>query len=150
MRNRSTFPNSPPDSAKPTLEELKRARPIRGRGVPSRCFSHRERIHTLLRERGPAGVLSSELYDSPHLYGRSPRNRVSELRADGCLIETVPAGASVVKYILIRDSDGTPPPRHTPPPEIDSADWFERLEGKPRSSEDNSCAPDLPLFAGVR
>src|ERR1700687_1506210 len=132
-----------------SLEEVSRARPPRGNGAPSRTRSHYERILNLLRERGPVGVLSSELYDAPELYGRSPRNRVSEARQAGCLIETVPAGACVVRYILIRDSDGTRSPRHTSPPEIDSADWFEKLKGRPRSSEDNPCAPNLPLFAGI-
>jgi hypothetical protein len=86
--------------SKLTLEEFRRARPPRGNGAPSRTRSHYARILALLRERGAAGVLSSELYDSPNLFGRSPRNRISELRRDGHLIRTVPAGASVVCYIL--------------------------------------------------
>src|SRR5438128_11647178 len=73
-----------------TLDELAKARPKRGSGVPARCASHKSAILALLRERGSNGVLSSELYDNPHLYGRSPRNRISELRKpDGCLIQTI-------------------------------------------------------------
>lgn len=94
----------------PSLEEVAQARPPRGSGAPSRSRSHYDRILALLRERGPAGVLSSELYDQPHLFGRSPRNRISELRQDGHLIKTLPAGASVVRYVLLRDSNGTPAP----------------------------------------
>src|SRR5208337_2129891 len=80
------------------------ARPPRGSGAPSRTRSHYSRILVLLRERGPAGVLSSELYNSPNLFGRSPRNRISELRAAGHLIRTVPAGASVVRYVLAHEN----------------------------------------------
>jgi len=123
----------------PTPEQVRRARPPRGNGAPSRTRSHYDRILLLLRDRGPAGVLSSELYDAPELYGRSPRNRVSEMRQDGCLIETTPAGASVVRYILIRDGEGAAP---TSPA---SQDWYERQAGKPRAvvlpEKD-----DLPLF----
>jgi hypothetical protein len=86
------------------LEEMAKARPPRGTGAPSRSRSHYTRILELLRARGPAGVLSSELYDAPHLYGRSPRNRVSEMRADGQLIQTVPVGASAVRYILTHEN----------------------------------------------
>ena len=46
----------------------------RGVGAPSRTRSHYAAILQLLRERGPQGVLAAELYDNPHLYGRSPRN----------------------------------------------------------------------------
>jgi hypothetical protein len=65
-----------------TVEELERSLP-RGIGsAPARARTHYARILALLRERGPAGVLGSELYSAPHLYGRSPRNRISELRRD--------------------------------------------------------------------
>ena len=86
------------------MSEVEQARPHHGQGAPSRNRSHYDRILTLLRERGPAGVLSSELYDAPYLYGRSPRNRISELRKDGHLIQTVPAGASVVRYVLTHEN----------------------------------------------
>src|SRR6478736_8769324 len=111
-----------------TLDEVARARPPRGYGAPSRCQSHKERIRARL---------SSELYDSPELYGRSPRNRISELRKpDGCLIETVSAGASVVRYVLIRDGDGTPPQQlgsptglalSKPPEQFALSDYMRRI-----------------------
>src|SRR5438876_10084982 len=86
--------------SRPTFGDVAESRPPRGSGAPSRTRSHYDRILALLRERGPAGVLSSELYDQPHLFGRSPRNRISEMRRDGHLIKTLPAGASVVCYVL--------------------------------------------------
>src|SRR5258708_2328715 len=112
----------------PTLGEVGRTRPPRGNGAPSRCQSHKERILALLKERGSAGVLSSELYDSPELYGRSPRNRISELRKpDGCLIETIPVDSSTVRYVLLRDSNGEQPNQN--PPRTESRDWYEREHG---------------------
>src|SRR5438477_128012 len=94
-----------------SLEQVAQSRPPRGSGAPSRTRSHYARILALLRERGPAGVLSSELYDAPELYGRSPRNRVSEMRADGHLIQTVPAGTSVVRYVLTHENLSPTPAR---------------------------------------
>jgi len=134
-----------------TLDEVARARPPHGNGAPSRTRSHYDRVLALLRERGSAGVLSSELYDAPKLFGRSPRNRVSELRQDGCLIETVPAGSSVVRYILIRDSNGAAPPGHTSSVS-DSQDWYTAQTGKSRATvEPSGCTTGLPLFdAAVR
>jgi hypothetical protein len=92
-----------------TLETLAESRPPHGNGAPSRTRSHYDRILVLLRERGPAGVLSSELYDQPQLFGRSPRNRISEMRQDGHLIKTLPAGASVVRYILTHENPSRAP-----------------------------------------
>jgi hypothetical protein len=94
------------DSSRPALSEVARARPSRGSGAPARCSSHKAAILALLRERGPAGILSSELYDAPERYGRSPRNRISELRREGCLIEGSARGSSDWFYRLIRDKDG--------------------------------------------
>jgi hypothetical protein len=134
-----------------TLDELEKARPPRGPGAPSRCQSHKERIRALLKERGPAGVLSSELYDSPELYGRSPRNRISELRKpDGCLIETITVDASTVRYVLLRDSDGAAPNQN--PPRTESRDWYERTTGKSRAvvPESSTTEEILPLFSAVR
>jgi hypothetical protein len=89
-----------------------------------RAHSHYDRILELLRERGPRGVLSSELYDNPALFGRSPRNRVSEMRRDGFKIQTVHVSSSSVRYIL-----------HEPP-----------RAGNPNKAN----LPDsLPLFAGI-
>ena len=93
----------------PTLEEVANARPPRGMGAPKKAGSHYERILTLLKERGPAGVLSSELYDQPHLYGRCPRNRVSEIRKAGHMVRTLPAGTSVVRYVLTHENPAPPP-----------------------------------------
>jgi len=87
-----------------TLEQVAESRPPCGSGAPARTKSHYSRILALLRERGPAGALSSELYERPELYGRSPRNRVSELRKHGHLIQTVPAGASIVRYVLTHEN----------------------------------------------
>ncbi len=102
--------------SRPALSEIAKCRPPRGSGAPSRTRSHYERILALLKERGPTGVLSSELYDAPQLYGRSPRNRISELRKDGHLIETVPAWASVVRYVLVGENPAPAPARTTSRP----------------------------------
>lgn len=95
----------------PSLEEVAESRPPRGSGAPSRTRSHYARILALLRDRGPAGVLSSELYDAPDSYGRSPRNRISEMRKNGHLIKTVPASASVVRYVLAHENTAYAPHR---------------------------------------
>ena len=122
-----------------------------------RTRSHYAAILVLLRERGPAGVLSSELYDAPHLYGRPPRNRISEMRADGHLIQTVPISSSVVRYILTQENP-SPSPRSFPPRKAEqtrlsqSDDWYIRQTGKPRATvmAEKSTTDDLPLFQGVR
>jgi hypothetical protein len=98
-------------------------------GAPLRTRTHRERILALLRERGPSGVLASELYDAPHLYGRSPRNRISELRKGGYRIEGAARGASDWHYRLVQDKPQAPElpehwqdrPRMTGLPLFDSA-----------------------------
>ena len=147
-----------------TVEQLGQAIPLRGIGAPARSRTHYERILALLRERGPAGVLASELYDAPSLYGRSPRNRISELRQDGHLISGNARGASDWHYVLIRENE-SPTPRRSRPgkaeqlslpatPKMketmerverddfyesrgsDSADWYTRETGKIRPSVD--------------
>ncbi len=120
--------------SQPTISEVGRARPQRGSGAPARCASHKAAIHAFLRERGPQGVLGSELYARPELYGRSPRNRISELRKAGHLIEGKPQGCSDWFYCLIRDDKGVKPL-------ADSPDWYEREHG-PRPSAKH----DLPPF----
>lgn len=110
----------------PTLAEVAQARPRRGTGAPSRCASHKSAILALLRDREPQGVLGSELYNSPEKFGRSPRNRISELRGEGHLIEGKPHGSSDWWYRLIRDNAGAKPLS-------DSPDWYEREHG-PRPS----------------
>jgi Helix-turn-helix domain len=112
------------------LEEMAKARPPRGSGAPLRTRSHYERILALLRERGTTGVLSTELYDAPRLFGRSPRNRISDLRKHGHLIETKPAGPSSVRYVLLRENSS-------------SKDWFEHSTGRKRPG----VGVDLPLFS---
>ena len=125
------------DGVSPTIAEVAEARPRRGTGAPSRCASHKSVILALLRERGSQGVLGSELYDCPEKFGRSPRNRISELRRDGHLIEGKARGACDWWYRLIRDNAGAKPL-------ADSSDWYEREHG-PRPSGKPPC--DLPLFA---
>jgi hypothetical protein len=71
--------------------------------APLRTRSHYAAILALLIERGRAGVLASELYSFPEKYGRSPRNRISELRRDGFRIEGEARGASDWHYRLLQD-----------------------------------------------
>jgi hypothetical protein len=108
--------------------------PKSGSGAPARTASHRDRILDLLRERSSQGILASEMYDQPHLFGRSPRNRISELRRDGFVISGEARGASDWHYVLLPDSE----------------DWFERETGQPRPKA--ACeTTGLPLFdAAVR
>jgi hypothetical protein len=122
---------------RPTLGEVARARPHRGSGIPARCVSHKAAILALLRERGARGVLGSELYSQPERYGRSPRNRISELRKDGYLIEGKPHGFSDWWYRLIRDNAGVKP----------LSDSLERAHGPRPSDKQKEPADDLPLFA---
>lgn len=122
----------------PSLAEVARARPRRGNGAPARSRSHYEAILQLLRDRGSAGVLSSELYDAPNLFGRSPRNRISELRRDGHLIEGRPQGSADWFYCLIRDNAGAKP---------QAGDWYEREHGPRPAVSAPPC--NLPLFAGT-
>src|SRR5437016_1659634 len=103
-----------------SLEQIRQAIPARGKGAPPRTRSHYERILALLCERGADGVNGSELYAAPHLYGRSPRNRISELRKAGHLIEGKPRGGNDWHYRLIT---------------ADSGDWFERTTGRERPQD---------------
>lgn len=100
-----------------------------------RAHSHYQNILDLLRARGPLGVTSAELYSDASRFGRSPRNRVSELRADGHKIKTVFVSRDMVRYIL---QEG---PR----------DWYEEQTCKPRAAvaKGSTTLDDLPLFAGV-
>jgi hypothetical protein len=112
-----------------------------GKTWRERSHSHYQNILDLLRARGPAGVLSSELYDCPGKFGRSPRNRVSELRRDGFSIQTVHVNASTVRYVLLAGRAEQPAPR----------DWYEEQTGRARVHvvPAKSTTEDLPLFAGV-
>jgi hypothetical protein len=126
-----------------TFDELAQARPRQGIGAPSRTRSHYAAILQLLRERGEQGILGSELYSHPELYGRSPRNRISELRRDGHLIEGKPQGSSDWFYRLIRDNTGEKP-------KAESSDWYERVTGQPRPQQQRDDFSALPLFGGKR
>jgi hypothetical protein len=75
---------------------------------PARTDSQRARILSLLRERGAAGVLASELYDQPLRFGRSPRNRLSELRKAGFRIVGEARGSSDWHYTLIAEPQPIP------------------------------------------
>ena len=125
-----------------TIAELAQARPKRGTGAPARSRSHYEAILELLRERASQGhgVLGSELYSRPDLYGRSPRNRISELRKDGHLIEGKPHGSADWWYRLI-------PINAAMKPQAESRDWYERATGRPRPQLDKEDFSSLPLFA---
>lgn len=130
-------------NTEPSLGEVSQARPQRGKGAPERCASHKSAILILLRERGPQGVLGSELYSRPDLYGRSPRNRICELRKDGHLIEGKPHGSSDWFYRLIRDNAGAKP-------QAEPLDWYEHATGQPRSQLGKDDFSSLPLFRDTR
>jgi hypothetical protein len=117
-----------------SVEQIEQAKPRRPCGTPVRTRSHYDAILALLRERGPQGVLASELYDHPHLYGRSPRNRISELRRDGFVISGEARGASDWHYVLLPDS----------------SDWYQQATGKPRPAPSSEPGGALPLFDAVR
>jgi hypothetical protein len=104
-----------------------------------RTRSHYHRILEFLGQRGERGVLSSELYDNPALFGRSPRNRVSEMRRNGFDIETIHVNASVVRYVLHNaQSRATEKPR----PAL--------VHDKPGEWRDRPRVTRLPLFDAVR
>src|SRR5262249_11489057 len=125
-----------------TFDELAQATPRRG-SAPVRSRSHYDAVLELLRERGTQGVLGCELYSRPDIYGRSPRNRISELRKDGHLIEGTPHGSSDWFYRLVRDTSGVKP-------FADSPDWYERATGRPRPESQRDDFSALPLFRGKR
>jgi hypothetical protein len=135
-------------NSRPTLSEVAQAEPQRGTGAPSRTRSHYAAILQLLRERAVQGqgVLGSELYARCDLYGRSPRNRISELRRDGYLIKGKPHGSADWSYWLIRDNTGQsyPTSHHG---EVESAQ-----SPKPETAwEDRKPVTGLELFdAAVR
>jgi hypothetical protein len=136
------------NSARPTLAEIAPARPRRGAGALSCCASQKSAILALLRERGQRGVLGSELYSHPELYGRSPRNRISELRRDGCLLEGGPHGSSDWFYRLIRECENPverPAEKEATPTSSETASESEYMR---RVREEQARA--MPLFAGVR
>jgi hypothetical protein len=134
----SATSNTKTQQSRITLDELAKARPKRANSAPARCASHKSAILALLCERGPAGVLGSELYNSPEKFGRSPRNRVSELRREGHLISGAPRGGSDWHYVLIRDSNGT---QYAEPKPAPVSTYMKRIK-----NEQDAAAP---LFAEV-
>src|SRR5579863_9287086 len=75
-------------------------------GPASRANSRRQRILERLREAGARGVLAAELYDDPQCrFGRSPRNRVSELRAMGHKISGEWENKVDFRYTLIEETE---------------------------------------------
>src|SRR5208283_5210595 len=118
-----------------SLRDLRRCLPHKGTGAPPRTASHKANILALLKERGPQGVCGSELYSRPDLYGRSPRNRISELRREGVLIEGRARGSADWWYRIVFDRKGF---------ECQSAKPAEKLELA--EGRVPVIAGDLPLF----
>lgn len=73
-----------------------------------RARSHYENISSLLCQRAEQGlgVKGSELYSDVERFGRSPRNRISELRRDGWDIGGKASGDSDWFYWLRSDNCG--------------------------------------------
>ena len=137
----------------------------------SRTRSHYHNIADLLKQRAEQGlgVRSSELYREPERYGRSPRNRISELRQHGWNIGSKPYADSDWFYWLRSDASGrqyptqrfddppkAPRPQLVSQPDIkhlpNSPDWYEREHG-PRPPVKPSVAEPfskLPLFETVQ
>jgi len=85
-----------------------------------RASSHYDNIADLLRERAEQGlgVKGSELYSDVERFGRSPRNRISELRRDGWNVGGKFSGDSDWFYWLRSDNAGrTYPTRRFDEPE---------------------------------
>ena len=126
-----------------------------------RARSHKENIAELLKQRAEQGlgVRSSELYQEPHLYGRSPRNRISELKQRGWNVGGKSYGDADWFYWLRSDDTGreyptqrfNEPPRPSRPqlvtqPEVKSpvieSDYMQRRR--------QELAEAMPLFSEVR
>ena len=112
-----------------------------------RSASQRALVLAHLREVGTVGVLSRELYDDPqHRYGRSPRNRVSELIAMGFKIEKRWEGRNY-RYILRQEPEKPNPlPDYYTQKEIP---WDKRERAK-TDNYGRLLETDLPLFAETR
>jgi hypothetical protein len=95
----------------------------------TRAASHKENLLAILRERGERGVESAELYADHSRFGVSPRNRCSELRAEGHNIQTIFLSHGLVRYVL----------REGP------RDWYTETTGKPRAVVASE-STTLPLF----
>jgi len=114
-------------------------------GPPPTANSQRQRILERLRDAGRRGILAAELYDDPQCrYGRSPRNRISELRAMGHKITGEWENRVDFRYTLIEE---TPAPKALPDYSAQKKlDWYERQTGQSRP---HSASANLgPLFEG--
>lgn len=102
-------------------------------GPPPSARSQRERILQRLRDAGQRGVLASEFYDDPQcLYGRSPRNRISECRAMGHKITGEWESKTDFRYTLIEETQA---PKTLPDYNAQKKlDWYERQTGQQRPS----------------
>ena len=100
-------------------------------GPPPTATSQRERILERLRAAGARGVLAAEFYDDPECrYGRSPRNRISELRAIGHKITGEWEGKVNFRYTL---NEETQAPKALPDYGAQKKlDWYERQTGQGR------------------
>ncbi len=110
-------------------------------GPPPTANSQRQRILERLREAGPHGILAAEFYDDPLCrYGRSPRNRVSELRAMGHKITGEWESRVDFRYKLVEE---TPAPKALPNYGAQKKlDWYEKTTGRARPTNFG------PLFDG--
>lgn len=82
-------------------------------GVPKNAPSQKERILSLLRARGPAGVTNLELNNICFRYG----GRIFDLRKEGWQIETRQESEGVFRFIL----HAAPKQQHLfQPPEINA------------------------------
>jgi len=100
-------------------------------GPPPTAHSQRALIFERLRDAGARGVLAAELYDDPQCrYGRSPRNRISELRAMGHKITGEWEGKINFRYTLIEETQA---PKALPDYGAQKKlDWYERQTGQSR------------------
>jgi len=125
-----------------------------------RARSHYENIRELLKQRAEQGlgVRSSELYQEPHLYGRSPRNRISELKRRGWDIAGKSYGDSDWFYWLRSDDTGReypterfnepprpPRPRLVNQPELNQPEMESDFMRRRREEQEQA----MPLFAGA-
>lgn len=114
-------------------------------GPPASAHSQRERIFERLRDAGACGVLAAEFYDDPQCrYGRSPRNRISELRAMGHKITGEWESKVDFRYTLIEETQA---PKALPDYGAQKKlDWYERQTGQSRPH--SAGLNPGPLFKG--
>lgn len=117
------------------FELLEQARPLRPDGPPERSHAHYFNVLAILRDRGVEGILATDLYNCPEKYGRSPRNRISELRRDGHLISGKWEGKDAFRYVLLRENPDPKPKRaqriRTEQRPL-ADDWYEQKTGHAR------------------